>query len=458
MKKSLLLSAALMFGGIVSAQWVEQSTGFAELSRGVESIRIVDANTVWAIGYDGGSTTPANVQEFTLTTDGGTTWTSGAIALPDPLYNVNEICPINATTAYVGVVYDPSGAGPYPSGVWKTTDSGANWTQEPIAGFTDPSSFMDAMHFFNASTGIAVGDPITTTDFEVYRTTDGGANWNLVPAASLPNILSGEMGYNGGNVAAGNSFWFVTNKGKLYRTNDMGATWSKLNTPISDFSATAVGGSIHFADSNNGILLARATTGTGTSAVSTYKLYKTTNGGLTWDAGVAYTQPYINFLAFIPGSTTLVGSGVVVGTPNVYSTAYSTDFGTTWTTIDSGTQRTGVAFANGATGWAGGFTTATGGGIYKYTGPALGTSVFNTTKNQIVASPNPTNGMLKLIAASSTISDVTVFDLLGKQVLAVKYNALNEVNVDLSNLQTGAYLLKATNAAGSTDTIKIMKN
>ena len=461
MKKSLLLSAAIIFSGIISAQWTAQSTGFAAASRGVESIRIVDANTVWALGYDGGSTTPAIVQEFTKTTDGGATWTTGSIALPDPLYSVNEICPINATTAYIGAVYDPSGAGPWPGGVWKTTDSGTTWVQEPIAGFSDPASFIDAMHFFNASTGIAFGDPITATDFEIYRTIDGGANWTAVPAASLPNIASGEAGYNGGNRAVGDSFWGVTNKGKIYRTKDMGATWSKYTGPVTDFGGTTVGGTLYFSDvlastagTNYGVCIARA----GAVATATYKLHKTTNGGLTWDAGVTYTEPYRS-LAFIPGSTILVGVGVTgTGATAVQSSAYSTDFGLTWTQIDTGTQRTEVSFLNGTTGWAGGFTSATGGGIFKYTGPALGTIVFNTTKNQIVASPNPTNGMVKLIASVSAITDVAVFDLLGKQVLAVKYNSLNEVNVDMSSLQTGAYLLKATNTAGSIDTIKIVKN
>ncbi|MBC8643120.1 hypothetical protein H9W95_00290 [Flavobacterium lindanitolerans] len=52
-----------------------------------------------------------------------------------------------------------------------------------------------------------------------------------------------------------------------------------MNTPISDFSATAVGGQIFFSDNNNGILLARSTTGSGSSAINTYTLYKTSNGG-----------------------------------------------------------------------------------------------------------------------------------------------------------------------------------
>ena len=74
--KKILLSISffsLTFFSSNAQSWVEQATGFDAASRGVNEIQIVDANTVWALAYDGTDTTN-NIQEFTRTTNGGSTW------------------------------------------------------------------------------------------------------------------------------------------------------------------------------------------------------------------------------------------------------------------------------------------------------------------------------------------------------------------------------------------------
>ncbi len=461
--KKLLLYFLLISSFGMKAQWTTQATGFTNVSEGVENISIIDANTVWVLGYDGSSTTPANFQEYALTLNGGTTWTHGTINIGNTALEINNICPVSASTAWVSAVSPTAGMG----GVWKTTDGGSSWIQQNAAAYIDVASFMNTVYFFNSTTGITSGDPITgATDFEVYRTTDGGSTWSPI-TTTMPNITSGEYGYNGGNVSAGgNTFWFVTSKGKMYRTSDLGATWTKLNGPtgLLDFggvSTTTSAGQLFFSDvisgvagTNYGICIARA----GAITAPTYKLHKTTDGGTTWTAGVAYTQPY-NSLAFIKGTTVLVGTGyTTVGTITTYYSGFSTDYGTTWTQIDSGVQRTGIAFLNSTTGWAGGFTTSsTVGGIYKYTGPSLANSSFYIPKQSITATPNPTTGILKLTSNTVNISDVIVFDLLGKQVCNSKFNALNDVLIDLSALQSGAYFVNVTSDNGITETKKIMK-
>ena len=461
--KKLLLYFLLISSFGMKAQWTTQATSFTNISEGVENISIIDANTVWALGYDGSSATPANFQEFALTVNGGTTWTRGSINIGNTALEINNICPVSARTAWISAVSPTAGMG----GVWKTTDGGASWLQQNAAAYTDPASFMNTVHFFNSTTGITSGDPMTgATDFEVYRTTDGGTTWSPI-TATIPDIISGEYGYNGGNVSAGsNSYWFVTSKGKMYRTSDLGANWTKLNGPtgLSDFggvSTTTSAGQLFFSDvvsagvgTNYGICIARA----GATTSPTYKLHKTTDGGTTWSAGVAYTQPYRS-VAFIKGTTVLVGNGsTTVGTTTTYYSGYSMDYGTTWTQIDTGVQRTGIAFLNDTTGWAGGFTTSsTVGGIYKYTGPSLANASFNNPKLNITATPNPTTGVLKLTANAVTINEVVVYDLLGKQVYNSKYNAMNEIVLDLSILHSGAYLVKVTSNSGSTETLKIMK-
>lgn len=449
MRQKLLLTALLAASWTMHSQWATQNTGFTANSRGLDEIHIIDANTVWAKGYDG--VAGANVQIFTKTTNGGTTWTPGTINIGSTTLEITNLMPISATTAWVGAVHPTNGLG----GVWKTTNGGANWTKQNTTAYsTAGASFFNVVHFFDENNGVTQGDPVAG-EFEVYTTNNGGTSWTAVAAASIPDPESDEYGYNGGNVAAGNSFWFVTNKGKLYRTTDMGVTWTKLNTPISDFSATAVGGQIFFSDNNNGILLARSTTGSGSSAINTYTLYKTSNGGTSWDSGASYTAPYTN-LAYIKGTNILVGNGKDEN--DNFFTGYSNNNGTTWTQIDTGVQRISIAFLNGTTGWASGFTTVTGGvstgGIYKYTGSTLGMEDFATGKT-FKAYPNPANDQLNL--SGTSINEVAIYDLLGKQVLNQKFSAQDQVSLNISNLETGMYILTATNDSGAQETIKFAK-
>jgi photosystem II stability/assembly factor-like uncharacterized protein len=448
MKKLLLFFTVISVNSAMNAQWTSQATGFTPASRGAFNIRIVDANTVWALGFDGAGNGDI-VQEFTRTIDGGSNWTAGTIDVGNTAYHITNISPVSGTTAWVGAI-DSDNATIWAGGVWKTKDSGLTWVNQNATAYNNADSYFDAVHFFDANTGITFGDPLSGK-FEIYKTTDGGDSWNAITSVVA---ASGEYGYNGGVIAAGNSVWFTTNKGKLVRTTDQGATWTKLNGPsgFTDFGGATINGTAYFSDDNNGLILGTLDGG------STYKLYNTTNGGTSWSAGVAYTGGSNLVLSYVPGTTTIVATSSNGTAPSVAGSAYSNDNGVTWTAIDTGAQRGDVSFLNGTTGWCGGYTVDnTTDGIFKYSGPALATNSV-TVKSKFTVSPNPTTGMIKLASGSETINEVGVFDLLGKQVYSSKFSALNEVNLDLTSLQTGSYLLKVSSNTGNTESIKIMKN
>lgn len=84
------------------------------------------------------------------------------------------------------------------------------------------------------------------------------------------------------------------------------------------------------------------------------------------------------------------------------------------------------------------------------------TAVLSVKQNKIAGLnvyPNPvTNGTLYITSNSSESKTVAVYDILGKQVLNAKVSN-NAVNV--SNLQSGAYILKI-NEEGNTDTRKLI--
>ena len=455
MKKTLLSISLIIIGFTSKAQWVAQGTGFTTTSRGIEQIQIIDANNVWATAYDGATTTNI-VQEFTKTTDGGTTWTPGTINVGDNTLSLSNITAVDASTAWVGAYNSASGGG----SIWKTTDAGATWNQQNIGSFSGTASWLDGIYFFDANTGVAFGDPITgSTTFEVYRTTDGGNTWNTV---STPAITTGDFGYSGSFVGIGSNMWFTTAKGKIYRTTNKGATWTKLNSPIADFGAgdtTTSSGKIFFSDANNGIIIGSTISGTGSTAtVSGRKLYKTTNGGTSWSAGVTYTQPYNYNLCYVPGTTQLVATGSTTsGTTSTFYSGTSLDNGTTWTQIDTGVQRSTIAFFDVNTGWAGGFSGSDPlavQGIYKFSG-SLATPSFTSTG--FVIYPNPSKSIVT-IASPQTVNGykLKVTDLTGKIVSSNDFSGV-ENTIDISNYSNGLYFFEI-NSGNKTETIKIIKN
>jgi hypothetical protein len=74
----------------------------------------------------------------------------------------------------------------------------------------------------------------------------------------------------------------------------------------------------------------------------------------------------------------------------------------------------------------------------------LANNTFNKSKFSIF--PNPSTGMVKIITENPV--DVSVVDVLGKEVFASKNNTSN-ATIDLSSLQKGVYMIKAVGENGS---------
>jgi hypothetical protein len=75
-------------------------------------------------------------------------------------------------------------------------------------------------------------------------------------------------------------------------------------------------------------------------------------------------------------------------------------------------------------------------------------------KKTFTAYPNPVKDNLN-IRFNENISDVSVYNVLGQQMLVKKINA-TEGQVDMSNLASGTYLVRVT-SGGQSQTIKVIK-
>ncbi|DAC71755.1 MAG TPA: hypothetical protein DSN98_08770 [Thermoplasmata archaeon] len=329
-----------------NAEWIQQATNFPDASRGIDYISCVDENIVWAVGYDGISPT-SPCQDFTKTIDGGTTWSPGLITAADGLKSC-MIFALDADKAWVPMYAASGGV----QGIYYTSDGGSTWVRQPTALFSDPASFPDCVHFWDANVGWCMGDPIGGY-FEIYTTTDGGTTWTRIPQADIPNPLSGEWGVVGYYDVIGDTIWFGTNVGRVYKSIDKGYHWTVAQTTLTAYIKPT------FKDADHGLVI-------DLNAAANALLAETSDGGATW-ATVSYSGTcYDTDMIYIPGTENMyISTGAATAKSGA---SYSLDGGHSWTDYAEqvGLQMMNLDFVAGKIGWAGAFNDAPEGGIWKH--------------------------------------------------------------------------------------------
>jgi PKD repeat protein len=399
MKKTLLsifgalaVSSAI---GQASVDWsITQNAAWPKVSTGVRLMSAVDANVLWAHGYDGTTgNTGRNYSWFTRTINGGTSYNSGNIyqSTTTPIigdtnsFKIASLEGVDANTCWVAAYLK---AGQNKGAIHRTTNGGTTWQNMTAAGmYTNAASFCNIITFVTPQIGITMGDPNpgTGNEYEIWRTTDGGNTWSLVPGANIPNPSTvNEFGLTGVYTKLGSTnIWFGTNEGRVFRSNDGGLTWN-----VSTVDPTSVGvNEIAFTTPLNGYLWLF-------DASQSLQTYNTNNGGATWTL-IPVQDPNLglNNMCAIPGTSEYASCGA--GTSNQII-SHSSNAGVNWTDWGSvGIQYLTVDFVNNTTGWAGGFsdpTTPGIGGIYKYSGPAITspappTAAFNAPPTLCLSGP-----------------------------------------------------------------------
>jgi photosystem II stability/assembly factor-like uncharacterized protein len=117
------------------------------------------------------------------------------------------------------------------------------------------------------SDDILVAGSFDNSGLELYRTINGGATWNLT--YSNNSVSANDMQFPTDSIG-----YIVGNIGKVLRTEDAGNTWA-------DVSNSSINGSLQsvwFISPDTGFA----------GRSSTFGMYKTTNGGLTWNQNFGY--------------------------------------------------------------------------------------------------------------------------------------------------------------------------
>jgi photosystem II stability/assembly factor-like uncharacterized protein len=464
MKKKLLLIGSMVCAlSCLKGQWVMQNTNFSNAVHGISSITIPSATVAWVVGYDGsGSATPGN-PDFSVTTDGGVTWSAKTITAPgvSTSFVIGNISAINGTTAFASL-YDVNQAAE--QGIYKTTDGGTSWTRAAGAAFS-ASSWPDLVHFFNANDGVAFGDPVDGY-YEIYTTSDGGVTWARTPNTGnvLNPVPATEYGLTNSFGAFGNTICVGTNHGRIFRSTDKGLTWTVATTPLTTSGTAATDiHKIEFRDAAHAIAGSIYINGT---SKPVFTFIKTADGGISWTSVTSSGAIFGTDFCAVPGTTIYINTGAMFN-PSNQGSSMSTDEGATWKLIEDTTgfstsitaQRTAVRFFNSTIGYAGGFTgsPSTTGGIYKWSGPltpVTGIHTPSSTKSALSVYPNPckNNVAISFDGIMDRSIAIKICNVLGEVVYqssATSYSPAFSCNVDVSNFAKGIYVVAVINGDNS---------
>jgi hypothetical protein len=438
MSKRLLLATSLLLTGYAGhAQWATQTVPF----QGQAVANFLDAvspTVCWAAAAD--QVTYAPRHDFARTIDGGTIWTVGTIGPMTTNEEISALAAIDANTACIAT--HENGVG---GRIFRTTNGGISWTAQTTVGQTD---YPLMLHFFTAQLGVCVGEPRTgSTKFELYRTADGGLTWTAVPAANMPNRLTDE-GTSGYPFGQGTNFWFITDKGRVFRTTDQGLTWAVGDTGLNQFVQT-----VAFRDNLNGVAVAVKLT-----TAATHRMVKTSDGGATWQP-MTYTGPLRGWqLAYVPGTASLLAVGLNrYGANQDYGSSLSSDNGQTWTALETTREHIRLDAAAPNAVWTGAYTSANGAGlgVYKLNATVLATQSATVASTSRVY-PNPAQGgRFRVVLGAAGPVQAEVVDALGRPVYRFVGAGATELPLDLSGQAAGIYLLRLQ-AGGSASQHKLV--
>ena len=417
--------------------WTLQSSGFSRSYRGIQNISAVNEQVAWASAYDG-TINHGQCMDFCRTIDGGESWQAGTVNIPkNESYTISWISAVSADEAWASIYVSVNSNTLTGGKIVHTTDGGKTWNIQQTAVFDGKSAFPNAVYFWDSQSGVCVGDP-NGGYFEIYTTTDGGKQWTRVPASRIPANNRNEAGEVGKFEVCGNSVFFGTSAGRLFRSVDRGATWTVVQTPFSDIFTMV------FKNDNVGLI-------TG-SLSKKDAVFITSDGGLNWEQIQPNGSFYKTDFAYVPGTDTLISVGKGAGGMST-GLSFSIDNGLTFTNfadlytdID---QFTAVGIApNGKGMWAGTLNYSKHYGGMWHRGALEVVRGFTSVNQQdgmenypLNIYPNPATDLVT-VECDQLITHVELISISGNVVRRWPVNS-EKCTISVDGLPRGVYIVKA---------------
>jgi photosystem II stability/assembly factor-like uncharacterized protein len=271
----VLIGVALAAAGVyVTTHQSVSPAGHPRVGRVFWPTKMVTASTGWTwidpANVPQGSTLPTGLWR---TTDGGANWTDVTPpSMPDRLSpHMDSVYLLDATHAWVAETGAgaANGAGLYIT-TFRTTDGGKTWHEGASIGGVSPEMFfIDQDHgwLLLPTKGFLPADSTSS----LYRTNDAGLHWNFTSYA--PWDWSGSSTMTFSSLTTG---WISGGGGTLLVTRDGGVTWHVQALPVTPTADSNIDAP-EFFDPQHGI--AHWSSSSGPPVV----LLVTSDGGTTWN-------------------------------------------------------------------------------------------------------------------------------------------------------------------------------
>jgi len=328
----------------------------------VTSINMMDANVGWATGG------LENVGDHVLrTSDGGTTWAD----LTPP----EEAAPSDDRKTATGFFQDAqtgwvifsltSGITPLQSVVWRTQDGGLSWQASQPLDLTNLTEFYypDYLQFADSQNGwvmVHVGAGMNHDYYALFRSQDGGVSWSRIQDPY--NDSSGTMSCSKTDLLFTDAShgWLtgdchgVAPGVQLFKSSDGGLTWETVTlvdpagSPgmFSTFDAACGAYDLFFFSNELGHLGVRCSFYDQDPITYQYFIYTTLDGGSTW---VSSTYPGETLYFFSANTGWAFSTKVQLTTDG--GLTWKAVSNISWTVKSSWTQSAEVDFISEQIGW-----------------------------------------------------------------------------------------------------------